>query len=254
MTTGKLQIIEPIAFTPSSTTGADTGVANLISPDPKEIYQASAAGTRTLLFDFGAATSLDSLFLGYVNADAGAQATVNRYTGPGGAGAVAVTAPTAIRASDAVTTRALALLQFTAVSSRYWGVTISGNTAALQIGAIVAGRAFEAEWDREWGSGRQPIDLGKAQQLPGGGFGIQKAARKSSYSWTFGDLTDAELAQLWGIAYRVGQTDPIVVAERAGVAVGANESLHYGLLQRLDKFERREPQTTRWAFDIEDWI
>lgn len=254
MTTGKLQIIEPIPFAVSSTTGADSGVQNLISVDPKEIYQASGAGARTLLMDFGAAVTLDSLFLGYVNADAGASLRVNRYTGPGATGPSSVVSPTAIRAADAVANRAVSLVQFDPTASRYWGVTISGNTAALQIGALLAGLAFEAEWDREWGSGRQPIDLGKSQQLPGGGFGIQKGARKSAYSWTFGELTDEELERLWGIVYRVGNTDPVVVAERAGVAVGANESLHYGLLQRLDKFDRREPRATRWALEIEDWV
>lgn len=254
MTTGKLQIVEPVTFTPTSSGGADTGVANLITPDPKEVFQASGTGTRTLYLDFGAAVTLDSLFLGYVNADANAKLQVYTNTGAAGAGAVSVFPLTAIRATDAVTVRASQLAKFTPVASRYWSVVISANAAALQIGALAMGLSFEAAWDREFGSGRRLIDTGTAKALQSGGFGINEGARKAAYSWTFGDLTDAETEKLWGLSYRLGRTRPVIVHEREGATSGANEQLHYGLFQRFDQFERREPGATKWQLEIEEWI
>lgn len=252
MTTGKLQVIEPLAYTATSSSGSDTGTANLSSADPKEIFQAASTAARNIMLDFGAPVTLDSIFVGYNNG-AGAE-TVFPYYDPGSGLIPAVTSAVQLRPSDCKTTRANTLIQFTPQTARNWLLAFSAKSSALQVGAIVAGRAFEAEWDREWGSGRKPIDMSVVTQLQGGGFGVQPGAKKASYTWTFGDLTDAETEQLWGIAIRLGNGSPVVMAERSKTTTGASEAVHYGLFQRLDQFERREPGATKWAMTVEEWV
>jgi hypothetical protein len=252
MTTGKLQIVEPLTATISAPGTDGTNPANVLTNDPKEVW-ISPAGVGNIELDFGAAVTMDSVFLGFTNADAAAQVGVYSRAAPGGA-ATLQAGVTAIRASDAKSTRSSILLRFSPVAIRYLLVQVSALSAPLQAGRIAAGLAFEASWDREWGSGRRPIDTAKVQPLLGGGFGVQPGARKAAYSWTFGDLTDAEVEQLWGTVYRVGHSSPLIVSEQDGATVGANEKLHYGLFQRLDQFERRDPNATKWALEIEEWI
>lgn len=255
MAAGKLTIVEPWAATALvSSVGGDTGVANLLKPDPKEIMQASSAAARYLTFDLGAARSVDSFFIGFTNAT---DATMRPHsaTDAAGSGPVALAAAQTIRAADCATVRSSRLITLAApVVGRYFRIDLSANAGgALQIGIAAVGRSFSAEWDREWGSGRRLVDTSKVTQLLSGGFGRQRGARKAAYSWTFGDLTDAETEALWAMQLRLGISDPLVVAERDGVTVGANEQLHYGLFTRVDAFERREPQVTKWSLTIEEW-
>lgn len=250
---GKLNIIERLPIAAVTSGGGEASVQNLLTNDPKEIFQATAVN-RGVYIDMGAVVTVDSFFAGFTNGDTG---SVRPFTATNGAGAGAVAlAPAAvIRAADCKTARSSRLIRLAApVASRYFTMDFSGNAVNWQIGAIGLGLAFEAEWDREWGSGRRPIDTGRSTALLGGGFGTQEGARKASYSWTFGDLTETELETLWGIFLRTGTTNPVIVNEVDGATVGANEKLHYGLFQRLDPFERREPNATKWGMEVEEWI
>ncbi len=255
MTIGRLQVIEPKPFTPLFAWSGNptSGGANFATPDPKEISTYSAGGASIEL-DFGAAVTLDSFFFLVWNATLAATATVYTATAAGGTGLVQRVAG-GFRAADAVALPQRVLFRFAAVASRYWVVNVNNaGGAALQMGAVAAGLAFEASWDKEFGSGRRLIDTAKTQPLIGGGFGVQPGARKAAYSWTFGDLTDAEVEQLWGIAYRVGNSSPIIVQEQDGATVAANEKLHYGLFQRFEQWDRRDPNATKWSLEVEEWI
>lgn len=253
MTTGKLQVLEPLDYTPTSSNGSDTGLSNLTSKDPKEVFQASSTASRNIFIDAWSSVTLGGVFIGYTNAVA-ATAQVFKDTGASGAGAVAVTSAEALRPSDCKTVRSNLWLPFTPDSSRYWHIALSSNSTALQIGALAIGNPFEAEWDKELGHGRRPIDTAQVQQLLSGGFGVEDGAKKAAFNWTFGDLTDAELEQLWGVAIRVGRSSPVVIVEREGASNGASEQVHYGLLQTFEKFERRDPSATKWSLEIEEWI
>jgi hypothetical protein len=199
----------------------------------------------------GVAVTLDSFFIGYHNGLT--TETVMPWYDPGG-GLTPITGTSFLRPADCKTVRANTLLSFSSLTSRYWMLQFSAKATALQVGTIVAGKSFECAWDREWGSGRRLIDTSKVLDLPSGGFGTQRGARKASYSWTFGDLTDAETETLWGMALRLGTSDPLVVCERQGAASGASEQLHYGLFASFDQFERREPSATKWALSITEWV
>lgn len=251
---GKLNIVERLALSAVASSGAESSVQNLLTKDPKEIFQATATG-RTIWVDLGAAQQVDSFFVGYTNADAGCTVRPYSATSIAGAGSVALAAAQNVRPADCKTVRSSKLIRLAApVTSRYFGLLLSGNGSNLQVGAVGFGLAFEVEWDREWGSGRRPIDTGRSTPLIGGGFATQDGVRKGSYQWTFGDLTEAELEKLWGIFLRTGTTNPVIVNEWDGSTVGANEKLHYGLFQRLDPWERREPNATKWSMEVEDWV
>lgn len=253
MTTGKLQVVEPYAITNAAGSGIISGLDNFRTDDPK-LVTVFPAGGAAMIIDLGSAKPVDSIFIGFADNAAGT-AFVYSCTDIAGSGSVARASGVVIRATDAKSVRASYLFHFASFTSRFWRVDIgSGGAGNVSIGRIALGLSFESSWDREWGSGRRLIDTGKVQSLIGGGFGVQPGARKAAYSWTFGDLTDAEVEQLFGIAYRVGQSSPIIVQEQDGATVGANEKLHYGLFQRFEAFERRDPNATKWALEIEEWI
>jgi len=253
---GKLLIVEPAPIAAMVITPTGTGGSNPLTPDPKEIYDRGTAGTVQIDIDMGAAVALDSFFLGFTNASDTATMIVQTGTGLG-SGLSTIEGQTPIRAADAIGERSHGFRHLDSpVTSRYWRIAFysEGMTANNQFGILLVGKAFSPEWDREWGSGRRPIDTGKATQLIGGGFGIEKGARKAAFSWTFGDLTDAETQELWAMTMRLGATDPLLVVENASDTVGVNEQLHYGLFSRLDQFERRRPEETKWQLEIEQWV
>lgn len=253
---GKLLIIEPKPVIGiQSAHGSDTNHQNVLTNDPKEVWTSPDIGTRALTLDFGVPVTVDSFYIGFTNADADATVRPQSAVDAAGTGGINLTAPLQLRAADCKTTRSSAMVRLPApVTHRYLRFPFENNTPAWQVGIIRVGLAFEAEWDREWGSGRRPIDTGRSTALLSGGFGTQEGARKAGYSWTFGDLTEAELETLWGIFLRTGTTNPVVVNEVDGATVGANEKLHYGLFQRLDPFERRDPNATKWGMEMEEWI
>lgn len=255
MAAGKLTIVEPFAITNTANITVGGNAANMTSPDPKEIYQFSSTAIQEIVVDLGSARLLDSIFIGYTNATDGFS-RVYTCDNIAGANPVLVRDVVSIRAADAVAVRSSKLVTLTnPVTTRFLRLHFAANTGpALQVGILAVGLSFSANYDREWGSGRRLVDTSKVTQLLGGGFGRQQGARKAAYSWTFGDLTDAETEALWAMNYRLGISDPLIVAERDGTAVGANEQLHYGLFTRMDQFERREHNATKWSLEIEEWI
>lgn len=251
---GKLNVVELFKAAAVASSSAEASAQNLLTDDPKEVFTASGAGPRNIFLDLGSAVTVDSFYVGYSNALAGTMRPFT-VTNLAGAGPVALNPAVVVRAADAKTERASRLVRLAApVTSRYFQFALESNVAAWQVGQVRVGLAFEAEWDREWGSGRRPVDTGRSTALLGGGFGTQDGVRKGAYSWTFGDLTEEEVERLWAIYLRRGTTNPVLVNEWDGATVGANEKLHYGLFQRLDAFERREPNATKWAMELEEWV
>lgn len=62
----RLMIVQPLGIA-AATASRGTGVDNLRSVDPKEVWMDSAAGgTATITIDLGAAVEIDTILLGYV--------------------------------------------------------------------------------------------------------------------------------------------------------------------------------------------
>ena len=234
-----------------------TGGANLVTFDPKEVWASTAAGgAANLDFDFGANVSIDSLFIGYMGNVVAPIMTWSSgtaaYTTTVNQNAVSALAPTA---SSAPPRRHGFWRLGAPVVHRYHRVAFS-PVAAQQatIGIIIFGLAFQPTWNREWGGGRQIIDTSTVTPLRGGGYGIDEGAVKASFSWTFGDLTDAEVEAIYDIGLDRGQKRPLLVVEDPAATSGQNERLHYGVFDRFEKYERANPNLNRWSLSVMQWV
>lgn len=242
-------IVAPMAVAALSGTG--TGLTNLLTASPKEAWVANLF-SLSIDIDMGAAVSVDSFYLGYTNATSSATWIIYSATGMG-TGLTQIKAAGAMRASDSIGPGHHAFHRLAApVSSRYFRITLTQTGAALlYAGSLIIGKAFEKY--RELGGGRQPIDTGSRQSLSDGGFGTGAGAFKAQFNFSFVDLTDAEVKQLWAIVAQVGLRSPALVVEDAALAIGQNEAIHYGVFERFEPYARSDPAATRWSFSHEEW-
>lgn len=236
-----------------------SGAANLLTADPKEVWADSTVNSAVNIdIDFGASVSIDTVFLGHIQAPAaGASWTIS-----GGAAAYTTTtlkASGALRVPDAAGQApgmSHAFWTGTAVAIRYLRLSLmqpAGNPP-LQAGVVMAGKAFRPIWNREWGGGRRVIDMGTKTPLPSGGFATLTGGRKAAFSWTFGDLTDEEVDELYALLLDRGETSPVLVVEDPDATVGLRNRLHYGLFDRFEAYERQAVGKTRWSLGIEQWV
>lgn len=236
------------------------GAANLLTHDPKEVWQDSAVGSiATITIDLGAPKAINTIALAAIY---GAIANSSSWSITGGiadSASIVIKADGYLPAVDAAGQNpnvSHALWTGAAVTVRYVSVNVwqpSGNPA-LKIGRILVGDAFQPTWNQEWGGGRGVIDTGASTRLLSGGMAIVEGARLGTYAWTLGDLTDAEVETLYALQLEVGETLPVLVVEDPDATTGQRNRIHYGRLVSLRKFERRSPGRTRWELAMEDWI
>ncbi len=229
-----------------------TGGANLLTPSTREVWRAGAVGASILDLDFGEVVSFDTVFLGFANASAAATWSISSMTGPGGAGLSVIRANAPFRVPHTIGSRHHAYARLAApVSTRYLRITVNqiSGAAPLQVGILTVGLTIERPY--EYRAGRVALDLSKKTELVDGGFGISNAAVVSSYRFTLSGLTDEQVEELWQIVMAVGESAPLLIVEGHDTVRFAN--LHYGLFQRLEPYEREEPEDTRWGLSIRDW-
>jgi hypothetical protein len=252
-------IVEPFALgfggaAPSFTVSRGAGAANLIEPDPREIWQdAGYAGTYEILIDLGAVTSWD--YIALVNVTAASAAT---WTISGGAtyGQEQYLAPTAMRLPSEdgnISSGPARYWSSLGHVSRYIRITvIPGAAPANNIGCLVVGKSWMPSMPREQGAGRTPIDTGVRTRLDNGGLATVSGKLLSGFKWIFGDLDPPDLKRLWGIFRRRRTSEPMVLDEDPDEAVA--EALHYGTFVDLEAYERRDASKSRWALSFEDWV
>ncbi len=251
MNTGIL-IINPLPIA-AIVTSNGTGAANLLSPSTREVWRASAVGASTIDLDFGEPVTLDTVFLGFTNATPAATWSLATMTGPAGAGSIVISADASLRVDHPIGARHHSLVRlYEPVTTRYLRISVNqvGGGAALQAGIVLAGLAIDRPY--EYRAGRAPLDLSKRTELNDGGFGISRAAIVSSYRFTLSGLSDEQVEELWQIVMAIGESAPILIVEGHDTPVRFSQ-IHYGLLQRLEPYEREEPEDTRWGLSIRDW-
>lgn len=233
-------------FPTAVSSAAGTGITNMLTPDPKEVWAAGGAAA-TLNVDMGASVTADTFFAGFLAGATG----VDLYTATGlGTGLSLVQS---LNLGPSTAKRQHAHLKRTAVSSRYWAFAFTGAPTA--VGIVAMGLANQPTWGHEWGSGRQPIDTGQVTGLRGGGFAVEPGAKKAAWQFTLGDLTDTDLSALWDLTLDIGISSPVLVNEDPALTGAAmNAALHYGLLDKPEVYERQQPGVSRWNFRVEEWV
>ncbi len=247
-----LTIVQPIPIAALAVNHGD-GIDYLRSPDPKEVWQASTTAPTVIDVDLGTERQIDTVFLGFTNAAAGAVWVIRRTSNMAGADVVPMTSTGPFRVPGASGARhhglALVPVQHT---TRYLRITVVQEVGGplLQAGVLMIGKRFEHPY--EYKAGRRPIDLSERVDLAGGGFGFGRGAIKSSFRFTFADLDQAKLDQLWRIVATSGNQHPVLLVEGGDGAI-AHDQVHYGVFERFEAYEREDPVDTRWGLSMQDW-
>lgn len=236
-----------------------TGVANLRTASPKEVWLDSTDGSAASIdIDFGSAITVNTVFLGFLSPPA-AGATWVITGGLAAYTEFTLKASSAARVVDSASrspARTHALWTGASFTVRYLRVSVTQTASAgpLSAGIIMAGKAWRPGFNMEFGSGRRIIDTGTVAALYDGGFATVEGARKRSFDWTLGDLTIAEADELEELLLDHGETIPMLVVEDPDATTGQRNRIHYGLFTGLKAYERANPAQTKWSFSFEEWI
>jgi hypothetical protein len=243
-----MTVIKPVGYTAIA---GGSGVANLSSSSPREIWVAGAAGTVAIDIDFGSVQQIDSFYLGNTNANGAATWRLESIPAVGAAASGLISPTQAVLLSGNIRLLVPGFVRLAApISARFVRIVIDQPNTAIEIGNFVAGLALEAPY--AFGAGRMPVDTSKVVSLQDGGFGIDRGVVKTMLQWRFPELDAQALARLWAIAEDRGESAPLVVVEGPDYPPLAT-SVHYGLFRRFEAFEREDPAATKWALTLEEW-
>lgn len=223
--------------------------ARMATQSPKEVA-VTTGGNRFILLDLGQVRSVDTIVIGYSNAQDGDAIDIGYSTG-GATTALGTIAIAHSRVSSAH--RHFAKCYDAPFNARY--IRLSANwRVGMSIGVLAAGKAIRPSLGHELGGGRFVIDTGSLTRLFGGGFGFNPGARAGGWQFTMGDLTETETDAVYDLQRLVGTTESIVAIEDPDPRDGLNERIHWGPLTKLEPYGRREIDVTRWSLRIEDWL
>lgn len=243
-----LLIVRPIACT---VTAGGSGVANLLTPSPREIWIAGGAGAQSIDIDLLSAQPVDCFYLGFTNARSDAIWTIQSVASIGGGVTATHVDAQPMRLAGNIRDRYPAFARFAApVTGRYFRVTVNQPTTPIEIGNVVPGLAIN--WPYEYGGGRLPIDTSRVDQLPDGGFGVDAGIVKAGFQWRFVDLDEETREKLWAIAEDRGEHKPLVVVEGPTYPPKAT-AVHYAIFRRFEPYERENAAATKWALTVEEW-
>lgn len=255
---GNVLILSPVPIA-AIAASRGSGVANLLTRPPKEVWADVAAGSvANIDIDFGAVVPVDTVYLGYLYPPA-AGATWTITGGAAGYTDVTLSPAGALRAVDSASRapkRTHAFWHGATVNVRYLrlAVTQAAGSPPMSAGVVLAGKAWQPQFNMEFGGGRRVIDTGTVASLPDGGFATMEGARKRAWGWTLGDLSVAETDALEELLLDHGETIPLLVVEGPDATTGQRNRLHYGLFTGLKAYEREDPAKTKWSFDFEEWV
>lgn len=247
---GKLIIVRPVVITSATTTFGIPNVSRLLTPDPKEAVY-SVNGTQEIVFDFGGPRLIDTVFLGFTSS---LSFSLDWAIPGNGYQSLPTLAPGAI-SPELIEPTFHAISRLAApLSIRFLRLTFTAPAAGALVGGVfAAGLSFSPTWGHEYGSGRPIEDTSTVERLFGGGFGINEGVSAGGYQWTWGDLTNSEVRQLYALARYLKTSRSLLMVEDPDQTAGIHERIHWGLFDRLDAYERLQPGASRYAFKIRDW-
>lgn len=240
-------------FPTVATVGGGGSGTGALTPDPKEV--SSGNSTQYINLDFGAAVTVDTFFIGFINGNSDfTSIQIDQQTSF--ANTVGQTLLGSASFGAVSSYRRHAFLKIGApVTGQYFAYRLQPVSAVdWTVGITLAGLSVQPSLGHEWGAGRQPIDMGISTPLRAGGFAVEPAGRKAAWQFTTADLTDADLSALWDMALDLGISSPVLVTEDPAAAQPAlNSGLHYGLLQQPQAYER-QLGGHRWSWRVEEWV
>ncbi len=260
---GDMTITEPFVLVPSpgaapnyDVSGTTSGLANLATYDPREIWVGATGSTPLVSIDLGANRDFDTIALVNCNGGPTATWTISCGTSVQGHDATFLSVGAAMRVASediADPTGAACYVSATMLNKRYIRLYLyrGSGDPALTAGFLFVGKSWKPGMPREHGAGRPPIDTGSRQRLDNGGLAIVPGALLSGLKWVFGDMDPADLAKLWGILRRRRTTEPVLLLEDPGALVA--EGVHWGTFVSLEAYERRDQSKSRWALQLEDY-
>ncbi|QPL39395.1 hypothetical protein IT881_15250 [Erythrobacter sp. A30-3] len=255
---GKLIVLSPAEIAGITASRGAATVSNLLKADPREVWRDTQAGSVvTLSIDLGTVQAINTVFLGH----AAPLPDNTLWTITGGATGYTQTtllAQRPMRVADPSSSRpdrSHGLWYGTAKQVRYLRIEIlqPAGQSPIAVGSFLAGKAFQAQFNNEWGAGRGVIDTGRATRLQSGGFATIEGVRLGSYSWSFGDLDSEEVDELYDIQLQCGTTKPVLVVEDPTQSTGQFHRIHYSKFVSLKPYKRRSPAQTRWEMEVEQW-
>lgn len=236
----------------ASSAAAAFPAGNLVSPKPRKIWRAAAAGAVTLTIDLGADTSIDTVFIGFLNTDSDDVWSIDAATAAAPTGWISMRAAGPVTPGGLWRGRKHALhVNAAPVTRRYVRISLN-TTAAAQAGVILIGKAFRTAWNFEYGNGWKVLDQSRVEAMTDGGLSVSRRARVPIWRCTLGDLTDAEALAFLDFLEDRGESGPLLAVEDPDGA-GLHGQIHYGLLSDLSWFERVDADKSRADLTIREW-
>lgn len=266
---GNILIVRPIAIgfgvaAPVVAVSRGAGGANLVKMSPRSVWQDSLndGSPATLDIDFGGNRMIDTVALIGTNAAAAATWGISSGVSGGGygdtarlAGGTALRAPTDVADPDLQPVTWPALFKAASpFSCRYLRISLTqpAGAGALQVGCLATGLAFTPGWNFEDEAEGGFIDTGTRTRMPDGGIATVDGVAVPTWDFTFGDLTDEELAALKALVRNRRTTRPVLVVEDPAATAGLAERIRWCLFTQLQKYGRRAASRNRWSLAVEE--
>ena len=246
-----ISIIRPLTIAAVAVNIGETSKGNLLTPSPREVWVTPSTTSLVIDIDLGSIQSFDTIYLGGHNLPADA----HWICGPSSALGADVSWESSgmARLPGAEGPRyQLIMARATTAPSRYLRLYLTFDTAqACEFGALVVGQSLRHPY--AYSSGRQLIDTTRRSDLFDGGFGVEEGVIKSSFKWRFVDLDATKRDALWSLVSNRGINKPVVVIEDVSAAPPPEASVHYGLFDKFEAWERANATDTVWALSMTEW-
>lgn len=252
-------IMRPASLGPSFAGGL-LGSGNLLSSEPKAVAVSNGqTPDANFVVPNNAPIEVDTFVLAFVGASGVNLDALSVNFGLRSGGGNITVGRTALLPSRISGGRRHAVLQLAQpLQSTLFGFNVTTDNgpppAGISFGLFAVGRAFRPTWGGEWGGGVGLVDTASVTRRKDGGFGIDPGVRAMLPQWTFGDLSDTERTDLFGLLHGCGESEPMLVIEGDDTGPTLSEQIHWGLFTRIEAYERTAPGTTRWSLRFQDWV
>lgn len=264
-------IIQPYGLPGTAFSAASGGdpafpAAALADPQPKVVARLLGGAATELRVDLGGDAAIDAVGLLFASVKPGAIASLfgsrsadgpvvvseaTRLFGPG---------PTAFAPAPDTRPRMHVLFTGPRAVARYLAIRITDAApvpASMDVGVVLVGtNVAPVDPDRTYdlGSSRGLADQSEKRRLPDGSLHIERGAIVPTFRAAWSNLADADRDRLWTALRGLGESRPLLLVEHATGGVVTHDMIHYGVLERVDRLERTQPNKSKIELTLEEWL